>query len=272
MTVQVFSFKNLLNKYQPIGVIIPPPKGGYPLKPYEFEFNPGARLAYYRTISAQYHPSANWRLHRHSKPKTIKAAGIKAVLSPDRKKWFVDNLDTAPFINLGDASQHCRLDHSGWYADQYYDNLIKPAVVAVRNPRKLYGETDDGTKTHLVFFAATYHSNFDMATIYTYSHETARDAAMYADRCAELEAEQWREETAKNEAELDIEQAREAIHAINRQVLQLIKEAKAQTDTFGPALCQAIRNTVAAYLADRKKQFCIIQARIDNYWSAVENY
>ena len=99
-------------------------------------------------------------------------------------------------------------------------------------------------------------------------HEKAqREAAISAYYHAEREAEQAREDSAKQAAEDQIAAAREEIHEINRNARALLAEIRGQE--FTENVCAALRHRLREYLADRKRLFKLIAEREENYWSAV---
>lgn len=185
---------------------------------------------------------------------------------------FTDSVD-----QYGDYLGHSGLiarravDHSGWYADSFQSDLIIGGVAKLRTPRgTLYIPVTqctgwDGT-IHYMHEAELVPRGSDQD-----AHDVAiRDMAIRADRCAELEAEEARENDAKCLADIHIEECRSRIHEINRECLALLREIKSQSLKFGPAVCGALRASVARLLADRREQFETIAQRQSDYWSAVE--
>lgn len=187
---------------------------------------------------------------------------------------FSDSLDQYG-NDLGDVDKLFprMFDHSGWYADNYQDELIVAHVVRLRTPRgTLYIPATRRTESDgTVHYLADAESVPKGAT--EDDHDRAcREAARSADHYAEKEAEECREWNAKYSAEADIEAAREAIHEDNKAVLALAREMK----QYGPLLkpwyiCEALHAQISEYLHDRRKQFKIIREREANYWSAVVN-
>jgi hypothetical protein len=164
-------------------------------------------------------------------------------------------------------------DHSGWYADNYQDALIVGHVYRMRCPR--------GT----LYIPATVNTGTDGAVYYINDAERApkgateeqhdqacRGAAKSADYYAEIEADESREYEAKDRAEQDIIEARAAIHETNKAALALIREAKAQPGGYTPAVCAAVRASIAGYLRERSEHFATIVARESDYWSACPGY
>lgn len=241
-------------------------------KPYSFNTSPAARLAYYKAYAAQRTGYDTWKDACWQKP-TILANG-KDSLSWNEKQnvLYVDSLENAPVVLAGDAHTLAKIDHTGWYVDQFCDDVLKGAVVAIRNPRTLNGEDDNtGNKTHLQFYPATYCTAWDGATIYISEvYETAREAAYRADRIAERLAEDEREYQAKEQAQIDIDEAKAEIHKMNREFLALRAETKQAGQSYTPHVCEAIREKLSDILDERERLFDRIAKLQDNFWFAVE--
>jgi len=188
------------------------------------------------------------------------------------------------------------LDNTGYYADHYYSDTIRPYVMRLRCPRgTLYiPATDctgwDGT-VHYLADAELAPKGADEDT-----HErAARDAWHAAHGRAEHEAEAAREDAARATAEQDIAEARETIQTARAQVLQLCRQSRpwrrhrgqqatlpgipdplqtgnsADVAELG-ALCDAVRETVRRRLAEIAEARDVIQARTSDPWSAVAEY
>ena len=182
---------------------------------------------------------------------------------------FTDSIDQYG-DNIGDAHEIVRLNHTGWYADNFQDALIRGAVCRIRSPRGTlyvpvtYCTEWDGTTHHMR------HAELAPKGASEADHETAkRDAALYADHIAEREAESAREADAKFQAEQQIENARAEIHDINAQARALIKEIKA-AGGFTTAVCGALKNQLADYLRERRAAFRQIEKCERDFWYAVE--
>lgn len=193
----------------------------------------------------------------------------------EKGEIFSESLDQYG-VDLGTVQDVCgrrAFDHTGWYADNYQDELIVAHVCRMRCPR--------GT----LYIPATLRTESDGTIHYLADaelvpkgagpddHEAAqREAARSADHYAEREAEDCRDYCAKDSAERDIEQAREAIHETNKAALVLlavIKGTRKVGGTFSPGICGAVQSRIRALLFNRAKQFEIIREREANYWSAV---
>lgn len=240
-------------------------------KEYAFTIGHGRtvnRLTIYRKKAQEcrddYKPGKDWRYWKRniwSTPSNVTREG----------KLFSDSVDQVGEY-LGDAHKLTRLNHTGWYVDDNYSGLMIGGVCRMRSPRGVlyipvtYCDEWDGS-THYIGDAILVPKGSDEED----HDEAIRDAAARADGCAEREAEEAREGYAKDRAELDVQEARAEIHAINKKVIALIREIKS-SGTFTPAVCGALREKLADYLAERRKQFEIIAAREKDYWSACSWY
>lgn len=168
--------------------------------------------------------------------------------------------------NIGDAKEFTRLKHSGWYTDNFQDGLVKGAVIAIRTGAK---EDEDGA--HFQYMPATYHTDWDGATIYNDFYACKSDAAIAADGYAEREAEVCREDDAKYQAEHQIDALKEELHDLNKSTLAVIKEVKSgfQVGQFN-AICGLIRKSIKTAVERRTEIFEEIEKLEDNYWLSVE--
>lgn len=192
----------------------------------------------------------------------------------EKGEIFSEQLDQYG-VDLGPAGKLFPrlIDHTGWYADNYQNELIVGHVCRMRTPRgTLYIPATMRTDSQ-----GTVHYINDAELVPRGANEDAhalarREAARSADHYAEREAEEAREDNAKWQAEQDIEEAREVIHSINTAALLLIRETKQHPDGFTAAICHALRAQLHGYLAERAEQFKIIKAREEDYWTAAPGY
>lgn len=219
------------------------------------------RLAAYRKRATDYkanHPDANhyidwrhWMIRQKKSPSTI------CHDNENPKVLYVDSLDSLGWRKCGDSEDLITLRHSGWYADNDQDSLIKGTVLQLPSRH--------GVKQYV---PATYHTDYDTCTVYLNDTGPDREqAARDADRNAEIEAEESREFYAKDAAEQQIAEAREEIHRINKETLAVLKEIK--TVTLPPHMCSLFKGAVRQHLADRKAQFERIAELKDDHWNAV---
>lgn len=176
----------------------------------------------------------------------------------DRSR-FIENPSAVGLRFVDFADKIVDIRHTGWFCDDIQDRTLRGAVwqLPARNgaPVYVYGwqSSDDENAAFICFIVQT----------------EKRDAAWLANSMAESDAEKEREENAKYRAEQDIENAREAIHELNKEALPLIKEIK-KAGSFSPAICQALKAQLRTMFNKRKAQFELIATRERDYWSAVE--
>jgi hypothetical protein len=223
------------------------------------------RLAQYRArAAASTYPDANWR---HWRDKSL--WDVPTVARGDEGQIFADGVDQYGPV-VGECHDFSRRFAKGYYVDQFQDATIRGCVVLIRSPHGA------------IYCPVTYCDAWDGATYWLRDavrvprgsseddHSDAkRDAAGYADSIAQHESERAREYAAKDQAEQDIAGARERIHEINQACLELLRAIR-QHGAFDGPVFSALRAQVRAMLVDRADQFRIIDARQDNYWSAVE--
>ena len=97
-----------------------------------------------------------------------------------------------------------------------------------------------------------------------------KDAIRWGEHEAEKLAEACREGDAQFQADIQIDEARDVIHAINIKALALIRAIKSSDKIFAEPICQALRENLHGYLSDRCNQFKRIAALQNNFWLSVE--
>jgi hypothetical protein len=208
-----------------------------------------------------------------------------ALLNPPRVKRDANNPGTLYLDNFNglvgyrsheDASKAVPyiIRHNGWYTDGSNNDTLIPVVVTVRDKRarnmEFESEYRNPKGSHVWYYAATRHSDWDGVTVYTdeLSH-TAREAALRADRIAKIEAENCRDEDARYQADAQIIDLKVEIHEINREALPLIREIK-QNPTQSAPICLAVRKSLESLLRDRTAKFERISELQDSPWLAVD--
>jgi hypothetical protein len=229
------------------------------------------RLAHYRREAAST-LSLTWRdtLRMHKSP----LAGPCVNAIGENGERYADRVDQLGEY-VGDAHNLVSRLPQGWYADNWQDSIIVGGVVRVRSPRgTLYVPV-----THCTDWdGATYHMS-DAVNVPRGSGEAdhsdaKREAARLANCCAEIIAEKERDFQARDAAEQDIAEARDAIHTINGRALVLIRSIRANRangTVFDAPICDALRAQLRSMLVERAEQFRIIAERQANYWSVVSS-
>lgn len=183
-----------------------------------------------------------------------------------------ENLDGYDSTPIQDISSH--FDYSGYYADSFQHELIKPSVIKIKTSKGLF------------ICPAISYSESDCATIYFSKGQFAPndidseecncamyDAARIADQIAEREAEQCREDDAKFQAEDQAEQLAEDIKDARQTARGLIVAIKAQRKAgidLSGAICDALTDKLREYRRQIIKARERREALKENYWLAVE--
>lgn len=145
---------------------------------------------------------------------------------------------------------------NGWYTDDFQSDTLKGVVIVIGRHE---GDTGidsacDGWKGSAgLFMAGTKHSDWDGVTLYTDTFDNFRDAARYADRCAEREAQDCREADEKNRREQRVEEMQADIKHMRTACLALLRDMKPIRKGGGQVpetVCDALRNQVQRYLND----------------------
>jgi len=179
-----------------------------------------------------------------------------------------ENLDQFDAIPIQDVSRRA-FDYSGYYADNFQIELIKPYIVKIKTSRGLF------------IAPAIAYSDSDMATIYLSRGQMvekggdteagAYECARIADSIAEREAERGRDDDAKYQAEQEVENLKDD----NKQALKearaliaAIREQKTIGEIVGP-ICDALISDIKAMRQTIRANNCRIQALKENYWLSV---
>jgi len=206
-----------------------------------------------------------WQKERWQKPLGLSRPSM--AMDEDKSKWYVDTLNQGPFTLCGDADEFIKLDYTGWYCDSFQDDLARGAVVSIRNPK-----VTDEDGAHVQYLPATYHTEGDCTGIvYREFYDNKQDAARSADGFAERIGEECREYDAQSQAEQEIEDLKEELHALNKKTLTLVREIKTSYSAgLLPATCQAIHEVLEKAFDRRTAIFNRIEALNANYWLSTE--
>lgn len=182
--------------------------------------------------------------------------------------YNLSDYDAAPIQDISRRS----FDYSGYYADNFQMELIKPYIVRIKTSRGLF------------IAPAIAYSDCDMATIYFSQgefapndqnsqeyYDSAYSAARIADRIAERMAEDSREDDAKFQAEDQAEnlkaenlEARKEAH----KLISAIRDQRAIGEIVAP-ICNALISEIKSIRRTIQRNNERIQALKDNYWLAV---
>ena len=165
-------------------------------------------------------------------------------------------------------------DYTGYYADNFQHELIKPYIVKIKTsrgalicPAIAYSDSDTAT----IYFSRGQFAPNDPQNI---EHDAAvYDAARIADHIAERDAEAGREDDAKYQAEQEAENIAAAIADARQTARGLIAAIKAQRragiDLKG-AICDALTDKLREYRAEIISARERREALKGNFWLSVE--
>ena len=180
-----------------------------------------------------------WQRHRlqyWTRPNNVR--GDKGqIYTDDRDQYGQD-------LGFSDVLAPRRVNNRGWFADMWQDDVIRGSVTRIRGARfTLYVPV-----TGCTGWDGTVHYMRDAERVPRGSSEeehaeAIRDAAARADRLAELEAEEARDVSIKDQAEQGIEAERESITAARAKLHALAVELRT-APALPPALCLAITEAI----------------------------
>ena len=182
--------------------------------------------------------------------------------------YNLDNFDAVP---IQDISRRA-FDYSGYYADNFQHELIKPYIVRIKTSRGLF------------IAPAIAYSESDIAMIYLQDGQlcprdensneyesAAYSAARIADSIAEREAERGRDEDAKFQAEQEAENLKDD----NKKALQdaraliaAIREQKTIGAIVAP-ICKTLISEIKGLRAEIRRNNARIFALKNDYWLSV---
>lgn len=160
---------------------------------------------------------------------------------------------------LGPADKSARMDHQGWYANSFQDETTRGVVYRLPHGRFVAGASDpwncdkDGFGPFLMG-----------REVFT----DEREAALAADRLAEIYEEFLREDDAKQQAEAQIEEKRAEVASLREDIRELI--AGIRESKLAPAVCAEIRDSIRRHWQEMTAARERIHALKRNFWLAVE--
>lgn len=174
---------------------------------------------------------------------------------------FVEDL-SGYFRNVQKAHDIIKLDHTGWFTDNFNEQTCHGIVVQLpaRNgePVYLYGVNDPNNKnTGMIAWQKCEWTN---------DKETA---ARWADDMAKYYAEANRESEAEETATTQIAEARERIVEIRTELRVLSAEVRQQSAVLTKPICDVLRREMKNLRAESHKLWKRIKKLQDNYWEAV---
>lgn len=160
------------------------------------------------------------------------------------------------------ADDVVRLDHTGWFTDHCGDSKTRGMVFTLPHSKFLAGYSDPWNVGS---------ASVDCNELY----DDEAKAARAADRLAERYAELCREDAARQQAEHDIDDAKEEIKAYRKEHREMCAELRALASMElrkTPALCAAVKRRMVELREEVQHRIETIKARRDDFWSTLENY
>lgn len=231
------------------------------------------RLALYKKIANESKYSITWKQARYSKRKGYFKEYARFTYN-DKGGIFADNFDIIG-EKIGDCHEILspRLRNTGYYCDNFYNGVIRGAVVKLKTSRGTY------------YMPATYCTEWEGVTLHMESaekvekglsencHEGARTRCAYlADSYAEREAERARDEDAQFQAEQKIESLKEDKQRARKEAHSLIADIRAQRQRgeIAAGICALLTRELHQLKQDIKNANAFIKDLRSNYWLAVD--
>ena len=180
--------------------------------------------------------------------------------SSTRLTWMEDL--SGHFRNVTDAHRVIKLGHTGWYLDSFQSETAHGIVLQL--PAR------DGKPVWLHGVADPYNSNSGMVALEAHEWtDVKEDAARWSDRMAEIYAEVSREADSKDQAERQIETARERIAALREDLLSTIRDTRTSLN-LKPKVCEAVRIRIKAMHVEMNECRRRIVILTDSPWLSVK--
>lgn len=152
---------------------------------------------------------------------------------------------------------------TGWYVDNFQDSVTVPAVLRLPS-------APDGTARLLAATSDPW--NPDHYLVDTDIETDERDAWHSAVSLAEHYAESCREDDAEQQAEMQIDDARDEIKSARADCHKLAAELRSLDKALPPGLCAAIRREIASHRATVRGAVKSIRRLTAEPWTAVSDY
>jgi hypothetical protein len=167
--------------------------------------------------------------------------------------WFhCDPSEIAGYRAHDDSHDLIRLDHTGWYCDDFQNETVRGIVGVFRWGKKvyivpgvMYSDSDCHSYDLTQCETLTPSEAFDDRGYQTDTlADTMREVARVADQMAEKTGEESREADQEFQAEQLCEQLQDKIQETRETVRKLIKEIKSAGKAFSPTICETLRDKV----------------------------
>jgi hypothetical protein len=148
--------------------------------------------------------------------------------SDDGEEIYMDTFDQIGFRQVFELK-------TGWFTDNFCGNTVKGVVLVIGRhvQMKEYDTYNAGDWKEMetrrwngAFMAGVQHSDWEGVTLYTDTFDTYDEAARYADRRAEREAEECREASERDQCEQRKEELQSDIKRHRKECLALLRDMR----------------------------------------------
>lgn len=183
----------------------------------------------------------------------------------------LESLDGYDFVAIQDLSSRS-FDYSGYYADNFQYDLIKPYIVRIKTSKGLFvcpAIVYDNCDNSIIYLSQGEFCSNDLESI---NYDTCTlQIARIADRIADRLAEESREYDAKFQAEQQTENLKEGNKEALKQahdLIQAIKQQRKIGEIVEP-ICNALINEIKGLRAEIQRNNERISELRSDYWKAV---
>ncbi len=229
--------------------------------------SPSDRLTSLKALAARYPHYGDMRqVYRQGfRPLTMRHCPANASDPERAARRFYEDAEQAGLRFVGWADENLRLNHKGWYSDNYAEETFRGAIF--RLPGKC------GKERFVAGYGESMNDGFvlDLTEVW---NDDQFGAAREADRLAERAGEDAREYEAKESATLRIEDIADELKNIRTDILELCRSIRKACPDIGQhkPIRSALRSALQAHLRNRKDLVAEREQLQDNYWSVVPNW
>ncbi len=211
----------------------------------------------------QWRKGADYRAKVKTRAGMLGYHGKGLTFAPDHKRAYFHAIED--FARPVWDSKHDvkgAQDANGYYADNFQNDYVSWCVVKIAQANKKHNRA-------ALYAPITYQDECEGVTLHLDCAGSQEDAQRWGESEADKLTEECREYDAKQQAEQQIETARDVIHLMNVKALALIRAIRQSDKTFAPPICEALRENLRGYLTTRTGQFERIATLQADYWQAV---
>ncbi len=225
---------------------------------------PASRLASLKALAVRLPHYGNMRqIYRQGfRPLTILHYPMNANDPERAARRFFEDAEQAGLRFVGWVDENLRLRHTGWYADNYQEEIYRGAIFRLPGKR--------GQERFVAGYGESMSDGFvlDLSEVW---NDDLIGAAQEGDRLAERAAEDAREYEAKESATLRIEDIGDELKNIRTDILALCRSIREACPDIGQhkPIRTALRQSLQFYLQNRKSLINERERLQDSYWNIV---